>query len=111
MHYEPRNMEADGKFIESGGLKNWGCFVFLLAALVLVLLFVLAHALLLHLIGEPAAWWSSLIFLIAITAGAVYLWLWRRRRQSKGQKLVWQQAIGNGLREKKPPQEITHPQP
>lgn len=36
MYYEPRNPEADAKFIEAGGLKSWGCYAFLLGVLVLV---------------------------------------------------------------------------
>ncbi|MBA2285892.1 MAG: hypothetical protein H0W02_10435 [Ktedonobacteraceae bacterium] len=105
--YEPRNMEADAKFIEAGGLKNWGCFAVLLAILVLVLLFVVAHALLMNLIGEPAAWWGSLIFLMGVTTGAIYLWSRRRRRQRSAQEQIWQQAMGNGSPEKKSSQEFT----
>ncbi len=105
MQYEPRNIEADAKFIESGGLKNWGCFAFLLAALVLVLLYVVAHVLLLNLIGEPAAWWGSLIFIMGVTMGAIYLWRRRRWRQRSVQEQIWQRAMGNGSSEKKSPQE------
>ncbi|MEO8973429.1 MAG: hypothetical protein ABI406_17725 [Ktedonobacteraceae bacterium] len=102
MHYEPRNTEASAKFIEAGGLKSWGCFAFLLVVLVLVLLFVLVHALLIHLFGEPVAWWGSVIFLIGVATGSVYLWIRTRRKQRREQELVWQRAMGNGLHEKKP---------
>ncbi len=105
--YEPRNIEADTKFIEAGGLKNWGCFALLLAVLVLVLLFVLVHALLINLIGEPEASWGSLIFIMGVTIGAIYLWSRRRRRQRRAQEQVWQRAIGNGSPEKQPSHEIT----
>src|SRR5579859_3213168 len=103
--YEPRNIEADAKFIEAGGLKNWGCFAVLLAILVLVLLFVVAHALLIHLIGEPAAWWGSLIFIMGVTTGVIYLWSRRRRRQRSAQEQIWRQAMGNGTSAQKTSQE------
>ena len=95
MHYEPRNTEADAKFIEAGGLKNWGCFALLLVILVLVILFVITHVLLIYLIGDPAAWWGSIIFLIGVTTGVAYFWIRSRRRQRREQELIWQRAIGN----------------
>ena len=93
MYNEPRNPEADAKFIEAGGLKSWGCYAFLLGVLALVLLFVLVHALLTNLMGDPAAWWASLLMLIGVMTGAVSLWIRRKRRQRGAQEQAWQRAM------------------
>ena len=93
MHYEPRNPQADGNFIKMGGLKSWGCYAFLLCVLVLVLLFVLVHVLLASLMGDPAAWWLSLLVLTGVTTGAVFLWISRRRKQRAAQEQAWQRAM------------------
>jgi hypothetical protein len=94
-HRESRNPGADAKFIEAGGLKSWGCFALLISIIVLALLFVLVRLSLLHLIGEPAASWGSLIFVFAVASGAVALWISNRRKQRRVQEQVWQQAISN----------------
>jgi hypothetical protein len=86
MYYEPRNPEADAKFIEAEGLKSWGCYALLLSVLVLVLLCVLVHALLTHLMADPTAWWVSFLLISGVVAGAVSLWIRRRRRQRVAQE-------------------------
>jgi len=58
-----------------------------------VLLFVLAHALLTNLMGDLAAWWTSLLVLIGVTTGGVSLWIRRRRRQKVAQEQAWQRAM------------------
>ena len=93
MHYEPRNQEADAQVIEAGGLKSWGCYAFLLAVLVLLLLLVPMHILLSNLLGDPMAWWASLLVLIGVLAGVVSLWIKRRRRQRMAQEQAWQRAM------------------
>lgn len=82
MQHEPRHTQADANFIEMGGLKSWGCYAFVVSVLVLLLLFVLVHVLLAGLMGDPLAWWASLLVLIGVTTGAVFLWI--RRRQGRG---------------------------
>ena len=80
------NPEASAKFIEAGGLKSWGCFAVFLGALVLVLLFVLVHALLIHLLADPVAWWASLLLLSVVGLGVASLWLRRRRGKKRIQE-------------------------
>jgi hypothetical protein len=93
MLFQPRNPDADAKFIEAGGLKSWGCFALLPALLVLVLFFVLVQALLTNLMGEPTALWVSLLLFSGVVAGVVVLWIRRRRRQRAAQEHAWQQAM------------------
>ena len=93
MYDEPRNPEADAKFIEAGGLKSWGCYAFLFSVLALLLFFILVRTLLIKLLGDPAAWWGSLVLLIGVLVGAVYLWIRGRRRQSVVQEQAWQRAM------------------
>jgi len=80
-YHVPRNVEADAQFIESGGLKDWGCFALLISILGLVLFFFIARALLTLLIGATAALWVTLVLLIGIVAGITFLWI--RRREKK----------------------------
>jgi Flp pilus assembly protein TadB len=80
-HNDPQNVGADAQFIEAGGLKNWGCAAFLLSVLVLLLLFFIVKALLSSVIGPTAALWITLVLLIGVVAGIVFLWTRRRRRQ------------------------------
>ena len=93
MYNQPRNPEADAKFIEAGGLKSWGCYALLLGLLVLLLLFVLVHALLSTLMGDPAALWVGLLLVIGVAAGAVSLWFRRRRRKRIAQEQAWLRAM------------------
>ncbi|MGI9059884.1 MAG: hypothetical protein ACR2H5_15045 [Ktedonobacteraceae bacterium] len=93
MHYEPRNQEADARIIEAGGLKSWGCYAFLLAVLVLLILLVPVHIPLSNLLGDPVAWWASTLLLIGVLVGAVSLWNRRRRRQRMMQEQAWQRAM------------------
>jgi LPXTG-motif cell wall-anchored protein len=93
MHYEPRNQEADAQIIEAGGLKSWGCYAFLLAVLVLLILLVPVHILLSNLLGDPVAWWASTLLLIGVLAAAGSLWIRRRRRQRMAQEQAWQRAM------------------
>jgi hypothetical protein len=62
MYYQPRNPEADAKFIEAGGLKSWGCFALIPALLVLLLFFIIVHALLTNLDtgGESFERWTGI---------------------------------------------------
>lgn len=92
-YYNQRNPEVDAKFIEAGGLKSWGCFAVLLAALAMILLAVIAHVLLNNLIGDPAAWWVSTILVVAIAIGAIFFWIVRRRRLKIVQEQIWQQEM------------------
>ncbi len=93
MYDEPRNPEADAKVIEAGGLKSWGCYTFLLSVLALLLFFILVRTLLINLLGDPAAWWGSLVLLIGVLMGVVYLWVRSRRRRSAAQEQAWQRAM------------------
>ncbi len=93
MYHQPRNPEADAKFIEAGGLKSWGCYAFILCVLVLLILLVIAHALLSALIGNLAARGVSLFLLIGVLTGVVFLWIRRRRRQKIAQEQAWQRAM------------------
>lgn len=93
MHYEPRNPEADAQFIKAGGLKSRGGCALLLAGLLLWPSFILMQALLVMLLGVPAAWWASLILLVGIVAGASALWIKSRRRQRVVQAQAWQRAL------------------
>jgi len=100
MHYDHRNIEADAKFIESGGLKNWGCFGFFVAFLVLVLLFVLLRLLLAQLIGGPAALWVTLVILAGLVGSVVFFWLRLRRKKKREQEQIWQQALRSDVPER-----------
>ena len=93
MQYNHRNPEVDAKFIEAGGLKSWGCFAVLLAALAVILLAVIAHVLLNNLIGDPATWWVSAILVGAITIGAIFFLNSRSRRLKIAQEQLWQQEM------------------
>ena len=76
-----RNVSADAKFIEAGGLKDWGCYAFLLSVLALVILFFVVRALLTLLVGEITALWITVVVLIGAVAGIAFLWIRRRRRR------------------------------
>lgn len=89
-HNDPRNVGADAQFIEAGGLKDWGCYAFLLSVLVLIMLFFIVRALLTILIGETAALWITLVLLIGAVAGIVFLWIRRRRRQKEALRKLQQ---------------------
>jgi hypothetical protein len=93
-NHESHYPGADAKFIEAGGLKSWGCFALLISIIVLALIFVLVRLPLLYLIGEPAASWGSLIFVLAVASGAFAFWISNRRKLRRAQEQVWQQAIG-----------------
>ncbi|HLZ61641.1 MAG TPA: hypothetical protein VKR06_32250 [Ktedonosporobacter sp.] len=100
MHYEPRNSEADAKFIEAGGLKSWGCYAVLLAVIILLILFAIVRALLINLIADPAASWGALLFLAAVVAETVYLWKKRRRKLRMEQEHMWQMEMERGSQKK-----------
>lgn len=93
MNYEPRNPEVNARFIEAGGLKSWGCFALLLSAIAIILLIVVTHILLNKVMGDPAAWWVSLILVVAIAIGAISFWISRKRRLKIAQEQLWQQEM------------------
>lgn len=90
----PRDMQADAQFIESGGLKNWGCFAAGLFVLILLIFYVVVHALLSNLWGySSATLWASLGSVVVVAVGAISLWLRSRHRQRMAQEQLWQEQV------------------
>ena len=99
MAYEPRNFQADTQFVKSGGLKNWGCFAVGLFILVLLIFYVVIHALLSRVWGDPTAVWASAGIVLVVAIGAISLWIWRRSRLRSAQAQLWQEQTGPGMRQ------------
>jgi hypothetical protein len=91
----PRNFEHDAQFVESGGLKDWGCFAVFLILLVLVLLFVIIRVLLSPRVGEPLAFWGAAGVVAVTVILLLTFWIRARRIKKKKQEQIWQRALGN----------------
>lgn len=100
MYHEQRNFEADARFVEAGGLKNWGCTAMVVGICLLGILFVVVRLLLLKLISDPVASGITLLFIIGIAAGATSFLIRRRRRLLATQERIWQEAMAGNSQNK-----------
>jgi hypothetical protein len=88
-----RNFGADARYVESGGLKNGGCFAVGLFVLILLIFYVVVHVLVIHVWGDPTAVLVSAGIAIAVAVGAISLWIRRRSRLRSAQEQLWQEQM------------------